>query len=70
MGIFEDDYGGDKQCVYGWMVEQESVETLKAFLMFEDVCVNGFVNAFPGKVAFKWASVLEKEERENKKKGQ
>lgn len=68
MSVFDDEeFNNEKQCVYEWMLQTEPIDVLKEFLMFEDLCVGGFVPAFPGKIAFKWETLLEEEARREAK---
>ena len=66
MGLFDDEdtYSGDKKCVYEKMLLTESAQTLKEFLKFEDLCIGGYNNNFPDRIAYKWADVLEVERLE------
>jgi len=70
MGFFddEDEFSGEKQCVYERMLKTESIETLKEFLKFEDLCIGGYVTNFPNKIAYKWEDVLAEEARREAQK--
>jgi hypothetical protein len=57
MALFEEDYSGEKNCVFEHMLKTESVPVLKGLLQFEDLIVGGYTNHFPNKIMYKWEDV-------------